>query len=353
MGQNLGVLLNHPLTGLAVSLGSLWLQNLSSPKDKVIGEQLLLQTLKNSTMNFNTNDLKTIMPSQGSYIDKMNELQDTIAALEKALDRKGQESFKKVKREFDSQLKKNFKIETYFMGSPGRGVKIPGEYKTSAKSAAAENGIDRENYFNFAFVGHTNNGKSSLINAIFGLNKNDEGAAPVDILECTHDIKYYTHASMPNVRFYDIPGAGTMTHRSENYYEDKALCGFDCLIVLVQQALGQEDIAFAQAALRYDQKVVFVRSKCDVDFHLRHESGNILRHIPSPEEVHQHLENLRHHFSLELERHAPELSSIECFFVSANSLRAIMRFEPVDMLFEEKQFLEYLYQQSKSARGMY
>uniref|UniRef100_A0A914Y1P6 Uncharacterized protein n=1 Tax=Panagrolaimus superbus TaxID=310955 RepID=A0A914Y1P6_9BILA len=147
MGQNVSSLINHPLAGFAFSIGAMWLQSLSSPKDKVFGEQLLLQTLKNSSMNFNNNDLKTIMPQQENYIEKMNAMQDTIATLKKALDKKSQESFAKVKQDFDSQLRKNVPMETYFMGTPRKGVKIPGEFKKSAMNAANENEIDRVSFF--------------------------------------------------------------------------------------------------------------------------------------------------------------------------------------------------------------
>uniref|UniRef100_A0A914Y2P0 IRG-type G domain-containing protein n=1 Tax=Panagrolaimus superbus TaxID=310955 RepID=A0A914Y2P0_9BILA len=157
---------------------------------------------------------------------------------------------------------------------------------------------------------------------------------------------------MPNVRFYDVPGSGAMSHKAANYYEDKALCGFDCLVILVQQTLAEEEIKFALAALEYNQKVVFVRSKCDIDFHLKDESGKNLRSIPSPEEIREHINELRYGFNRELENHAPQLSAIKCFFISSKSMRAIVRGEPSDMSFEEAEFLDYLYKQSKNARGI-
>jgi hypothetical protein len=45
------------------------------------------------------------------------------------------------------------------------------------------------------------------------------------------------------------------------------LCGFDCLIILLQDTLGEEEVKFAQAALKYSMRVMFVRSRCDLDFH--------------------------------------------------------------------------------------
>lgn len=48
-------------------------------------------------------------------------------------------------------------------------------------------------------------------------------------------------------------------------FSDKGLCAFDCLIILTQSTLCQEDVNFATCALKYHQPVAFVRSKCDLD----------------------------------------------------------------------------------------
>jgi GTP-binding protein EngB required for normal cell division len=81
--------------------------------------------------------------------------------------------------------------------------------------------IDVDNFHNFAFAGHVKAGKSSLINAIRGITKNHPNAAAVDITECTQEIKFYTFpdGKFPKVRFYDIPGSGTLRHESKNYYK--------------------------------------------------------------------------------------------------------------------------------------
>ena len=94
---------------------------------------------------------------------------------------------------------------------------------------------------------------------------------------------------MPNVRLYDVPGSGSMTHQSKEYYQEKALCGFDCLVILVQQTLCEDEVKFALAALEYHQKVVFVRSQCDLDFHRKDESGKTMKTIPSAQEVKDHI----------------------------------------------------------------
>uniref|UniRef100_A0A914Q2S7 IRG-type G domain-containing protein n=1 Tax=Panagrolaimus davidi TaxID=227884 RepID=A0A914Q2S7_9BILA len=300
-----------------------------------------LQAGNSCSLGLGQEELLHMMPNQRHFITRMADMDDKIEA-ERVLTKKYQETLKLAKNRMKDQMRKAGEMDKYMSSKPKKNVKVDEEYKISAAEAAEKNGVDNVNFVNFAFVGHTNNGKSSLINAIRGLSKDDKGAAKVDILECTPTIKFYTcpNGKMPNVRFYDVPGSGSMTHQAANYYGDKALCGFDCLVILVQQTLGEEEVKFAKAALDYNQKVVFVRSKCDIDFHLKDESGKTSISIPSPEQN-------------ELRKHDPRFCSIQIFFISAKSMRALIRAEPSDLIFEEAQFLEYLYQQSKKARGIY
>lgn len=50
---------------------------------------------------------------------------------------------------------------------------------------------------------------------------------------------------------------------------------FDCLIVMTQASLGEDEVAFARLCKQYGQPVVFVRSKCDEDLRNEHEDGHI------------------------------------------------------------------------------
>jgi hypothetical protein len=51
-----------------------------------------------------------------------------------------------------------------------------------------------------------------------------------------------------------------------SFCREKALCGFDCLVIVLQSTLGIDDVILAKKALAYKQNVIFVRSQCDVDF---------------------------------------------------------------------------------------
>uniref|UniRef100_A0AC34G7G9 IRG-type G domain-containing protein n=1 Tax=Panagrolaimus sp. ES5 TaxID=591445 RepID=A0AC34G7G9_9BILA len=89
------------------------------------------------------------------------------------------------------------------------------------RKAKADLNLDTVNCYNFAFVGHTKTGKSSLINDMRGLEDSHPDAAAVGITETTHEIKPYTfpHHDFKNVLIYDIPGAGTLMHDANSYYQ--------------------------------------------------------------------------------------------------------------------------------------
>uniref|UniRef100_A0A914C2F2 IRG-type G domain-containing protein n=1 Tax=Acrobeloides nanus TaxID=290746 RepID=A0A914C2F2_9BILA len=268
--------------------------------------------------------------------------------------RQHERALKELEKMIMEQSRRYDSMEKYLLAKPKNRVRVPRETSLESSDAAKMHGVDNVNFINFAFVGHVKSGKSSLINAIRGFTSDDPEAAKTDIIECTQKIECYSyrHGEFPHVRFYDVPGAGTMRHLSENYYRQKALCAFDCLIVMVQQALGVEEIRFVRAAVENNQKVVFVRSKCDLDFCMKNESGKMLRTTPSSKEIKDHINELRKSFQDQIMEHAHDLYGVKIFFVSANSLRALVRAELSEMVFEEVEFLEYIYEQSKKARGV-
>jgi ribosome biogenesis GTPase A len=62
-------------------------------------------------------------------------------------------------------------------------------------------------------------GKSTLINSLRGLRATHPLGAPVGVGEVTTEAKCYDfHETLPNVKLYDFPGAGTISHPEENYF---------------------------------------------------------------------------------------------------------------------------------------
>ncbi|XP_060586482.1 interferon-inducible GTPase 5-like [Ruditapes philippinarum] len=71
-----------------------------------------------------------------------------------------------------------------------------------------------------AITGNSGAGKSSLINALRGIESNDDNAAEEGVTETTKEIKPYSFPLNEQIRLYDLPGAGTKSHPIESYARD-------------------------------------------------------------------------------------------------------------------------------------
>jgi len=93
-----------------------------------------------------------------------------------------------------------------------------------------------KSHLHFAVSGPPGSGKSSLINALRGLKKNDREAAPVGSVETTTTITRYPDArqEIPFKWFvwYDVPGAGTLNVPSWQYFNQQGLFIFDFIILV-------------------------------------------------------------------------------------------------------------------------
>ncbi len=75
-------------------------------------------------------------------------------------------------------------------------------------------------------------GKSTTINALRGIADDDlANAARVNEVETTMAPTQYQHPTIPKLCLWDIPGAGTMQHPIQTYFDDKGLLAFDCLVL--------------------------------------------------------------------------------------------------------------------------
>ena len=115
---------------------------------------------------------------------------------------------------------KNGIIE-YLRDKPIKDIAVKEDLVEIVEKAKRDLNLDTENCFNFAFVGHTKTGKSSLINALRGIPDNHSDAAKVGVTETTHEIAPYsfTDPGFEHVKIYDIPGAGTLTHNANSYFQ--------------------------------------------------------------------------------------------------------------------------------------
>uniref|UniRef100_A0A914QWX0 IRG-type G domain-containing protein n=1 Tax=Panagrolaimus davidi TaxID=227884 RepID=A0A914QWX0_9BILA len=216
--------------------------------------------------------------------------------------------------------------------------------------------IESESCYNFAFAGHTKTGKSSLINSIRGIDDKESTAAKVGIVETTQIIQKYPYYvdKLKNieVNFYDIPGSGTLSHHTSQYYQEKGLCAFDCLFILIQETFCEEEIKFAIEALKHNQKVAFIQSKCDILLTNR-KKQKIITTIDQTA-VDEFLEKLKENRISEIRKsNISQLHRIPCFYVSSFNLYNLkngFELDP-DVRYNENELLEFMASEIKFSRN--
>ncbi|ORY96344.1 interferon-inducible GTPase-domain-containing protein [Syncephalastrum racemosum] len=122
--------------------------------------------------------------------------------------------------------------EVIFKDGPPEPLPIPQELKEKAKR---EIDLNCEHYYNVAIVGVAGTGKSSMINGIMGYHDTDEQAAVTGEVESTAKPKGYKHPDLRMMMIWDMPGAGTLNHPRESYFEDKFLMCFDTLVIVTAE----------------------------------------------------------------------------------------------------------------------
>ena len=149
-----------------------------------------------------------------------------------------------------------------------RGIQ-PVVIPTEKEIADAKSNVKYENgLFHFAVAGSAGCGKSSLINAIRGLENKHADAAGTGVIETTDTIGRYPDPN-PTYPFvwYDIPGAGTLRQSDWLYFNTQGLFVFDCVVVLFDNRFSEIDIAILTNCRRFQIPTYIVRSKADV--HIR------------------------------------------------------------------------------------
>ncbi|KIK46995.1 hypothetical protein CY34DRAFT_75032 [Suillus luteus UH-Slu-Lm8-n1] len=120
-------------------------------------------------------------------------------------------------------------------------------------------------FVHIAVVGSAGAGKSSFINAVRGLSNRDPGAAPAGIVETTATVTRYADPHQDSrMVWYDVPGSGTPNVSDWQYFNDKGLYIFDCIIVLTDSRVLESDLAILRTCEQFKNIDAFiVRSKSD------------------------------------------------------------------------------------------
>ncbi|XP_072450921.1 interferon-inducible GTPase 5-like [Chiloscyllium punctatum] len=126
---------------------------------------------------------------------------------------------------------------------------------------------------NVAVTGESGAGKSSFINAMRGLQFDDEGAAEVGNIETTMEPKGYKHPNLPNVCFWDLPGIGTKKFPANKYLKEMKFNRYDFFIIISACRFTENDTRLAKEIKQLGKNFYFVRSKIDNDLDSNRKSG--------------------------------------------------------------------------------
>ncbi|XP_038183746.1 uncharacterized protein LOC119812839 [Arvicola amphibius] len=164
---------------------------------------------------------------------------------------------------------KNFKKESKILSEETTALieshlenkNLPGA--VSAISSALRN-INRAP-LNIAVTGETGAGKSSFINALRGVRDEEEGAAPIGVVETTMERTPYPHPKLPQVTIWDLPGIGSTSFSPENYLAEMKFGEYDFFIIISATRFKDINAHLAKAIAKMNTKFYFVRTKIDQD----------------------------------------------------------------------------------------
>ena len=144
-----------------------------------------------------------------------------------------------------------------------------GIYSSSGPSGLLRNLNDKLNHWksqplDIAIIGEPGTGKSSYINAIRGLDGDDEGAAAVGETETTvGDPISYNDPRNSNLLYWDLPGVGTPKCPKETYLRQVGFDKFDFYILISCQRFTENDLWLAKEIEKAGKNFFFLRSKID------------------------------------------------------------------------------------------
>ncbi|XP_034612573.1 interferon-inducible GTPase 5-like [Trachemys scripta elegans] len=124
-------------------------------------------------------------------------------------------------------------------------------------------GID----FNIAVTGESGSGKSSLVNAIRGLEDEDKGAAETRVMEMTKAPVPYCHPTCPIMIVWDLPSIGTPDFRPDTYLKEVNFSRYNVFIIIASERSRFCHTKLAREIKKMGKKFFFVRSKVDLDLY--------------------------------------------------------------------------------------
>ncbi|XP_030047297.1 interferon-inducible GTPase 5-like [Microcaecilia unicolor] len=118
---------------------------------------------------------------------------------------------------------------------------------------------------NIAVTGKSGSGTSTFVNAIRGLDDEEEGSAKRGVNQITLQPIPYPHPKNHNIIIWDLPGIGTRNFQAHKYLEQVNFSQYDFFIIIASKRFKSNHVKLARDIQDMGKKFYFVRSKVDAD----------------------------------------------------------------------------------------
>ncbi|XP_043561160.1 interferon-inducible GTPase 5-like [Chiloscyllium plagiosum] len=120
---------------------------------------------------------------------------------------------------------------------------------------------------NIAVMGDSGAGKSTFLNAMRGVQGDDDRAAESGPTETTMKPTSYPHPHLPNVCFWNLPGIGTTNSPTKMYLSGMTFQIYDFFVIILHGRFRENDISIANEIKKLGKNLYFAHSKIDSDLY--------------------------------------------------------------------------------------
>uniref|UniRef100_A0ABM5ESS5 Interferon-inducible GTPase 5-like n=1 Tax=Pogona vitticeps TaxID=103695 RepID=A0ABM5ESS5_9SAUR len=114
-----------------------------------------------------------------------------------------------------------------------------------------------------AITGETGVGKSSLINALRGVDDGEKDAAETGVTQRTMNPERYSYPGFSKISIWDLPGIATTDFRPEDYLEKVNFTRYDFFIVVIAERFTLSYNKLIHEILKMKKKCYYILSKVD------------------------------------------------------------------------------------------